>query len=168
MSMQSTLRTIAESKREEIHTISERDLVSDAVDKMERLSIGAIVVVSDDDSVVGIFSERDLLTRVVAKGLDANTTKISKVMTLDPQCVKSSMTVEKAMKKVTAERIRHLLLMTGDKLAGLISSGDLTVWALTAREAEIEGLSQKLKRHKVLIALIIGFVILVIIGIAIS
>lgn len=168
MSMQSTLRTIAESKREEIHTISERDLVSDAVDKMERLSIGAIVVVSDDDSVVGIFSERDLLTRVVAKGLDANTTKISKVMTLDPQCVKSSMTVEKAMKKVTEERIRHLLLMTGDKLAGLISSGDLTVWALTAREAEIEGLSQKLKRHKVLVALFIGFVILVIIGIAIS
>ena len=67
MSMQSTLRTIAESKPEEIHTVSERDLVSDVVEKMERLSIGAIVVMNDEDIVVGIFSERDLLTRVVAK-----------------------------------------------------------------------------------------------------
>ena len=165
MSMQSTLRTIAESKSEDIQTVSERDLVSDAVDKMERLRIGAIIVMNDEDNVVGIFSERDLLTRVVAKGLDPKTTKVSKVMTLDPECVKASMTVEKAMRKVTEERIRHLLLMTKDKLEGLISSGDLTAWALRAREAEIEGLSQKLKRHKVLIAVFIGLVILMIIGV---
>lgn len=166
MSMQSTLRAIVESKPEEIHTVSERDLVFDVVEKMERLSIGAIVVMNDEDNVVGIFSERDLLTRVVAKGLDPKATKVSKVMTLDPECVKPSMTVEKAMRKVTEERIRHLLLITKDKLEGLISSGDLTAWALKAREAEVEGLTQKLKRHKVLIAVFIGLVVLTIIGIA--
>ena len=128
---------------------------------MKNRNIGALVVQDDKGAVVGMFSERDLVTRVVGEGLDVKMTKVSEVMTPDPQCVDATMTVEEAMRKVTEERIRHLPLVTGDKLEGLISSGDLTAWALSAQKAEIEGLSQKLgtsaTKNKALIALIIGF-----------
>jgi len=166
MSLRSALRTIAEHKRDEIHTASPEDLVFDVVEKMKKLNIGAMIISKADGAVAGIFTERDLLTRVVAEGLDVKTTKMSEVMTPDPQCVEASMTVEDAMRKVTGQRIRHLPLTTGGKLEGVISSGDLTVWALRAREVEVEGLNQKLKKHKAVIALIIGFALLVIIGVA--
>lgn len=166
MSLRSALRTIAEHKRDEIHTASPEDLVFDVVEQMTKLNIGAMIILNADGAVAGIFTERDLLTRVVAEGLDVKTTKMSEVMTPDPQCVEASMTVEDAMRRVTEQRIRHLPLTTGGKLEGVISSGDLTVWALRAREAEVAGLSQKLKKHKAVIALIIGFALLIIIGIA--
>ena len=169
MSMQSTLRSIADSKHEGIQSVAPEDLVSDAVGKMKSSNIGALVVLDDKGDIVGMFSERDVVTRVVGDGLDPNTTTVSEVMTPDPQCVQATMTVEEAMRKVTDERIRHLPLVTGNKLEGLISSGDLTAWALTAQKAEIEGLSQKLgtsaTKNKALIALIITFSILIIIGI---
>lgn len=126
MSMQSTLRAVADAKHEEIQTVTPGDLVSDVVYKMKSRNIGAMVVLNESGGVAGIFSERDLLTRVVAESLDAKTTLVSEVMTSDPQCVNASMTVEEAMRKVTEQRIRHLPLITGDKLEGLISSGDLT------------------------------------------
>lgn len=172
MSMQSTLRAVADSKHESIQSISPDDLVSDAVAKMKNRNIGALIVLSGDGGVVGIFSERDLLTRVVGQNLDTKTTKVSEVMTSDPQCVEATMTVEEAMRKVTEQRIRHLPLVTGGKLEALISSGDLTAWALKAQQAEIEGLSHKLRtsatKNRALIALIIGFSILIIVGILTS
>lgn len=172
MSMQSTLRAIADSKHEAVQSVSPDDLVVDAVDKMKSRNIGALVVLNEDGSLAGIFSERDLLTRVVGEGLDAKTTKVLEVMTPDPQRVDATMTVEEAMRKVTEERIRHLPLVTGDTLEALVSSGDLTAWALTAQKAEIEGLSQKLGvsvlKNKALIALIIVFSILILIGILTS
>ena len=165
-SMQSTLRAISDAKAEDPQTVFPGDLVSDAVDLMAKRNIGALVVVNDDKDVIGIFSERDLLNRVVAKGLDTRATQIAEVMTPDPQCVEASMTVQEAMRKVTEERIRHLPLTTAGKLGGLISSGDLTAWAATSQSVELEGLSLKLKKHKAVIGLIIAFVILSAIGIA--
>ena len=169
MSMQSTLRAIADSKHEGVQSVGPDDLVSDAVGKMKSRNIGALVVLNDDGSLAGIFSERDLLIRVVGEGLDAKTTKVSEVMTPNPQHVEASMTVEEAMRKVTEERIRHLPLVTGDTLEALVSSGDLTAWALSAQKAEIEGLSQKLgvsvMKNKALIALIIVFLVLILIGV---
>lgn len=169
MSMQSTLRTVADSKHEGIQSVSPDDLVIDAVEKMQSRNIGAMVVLNGDGRVAGIFSERDLLTRVVGKGLDPGTTRVAEVMTPDPQSVEASMTVEQAMQVVTEQHVRHLPLMTGDRLEGLISSGDLMAWALTAQKVEIQGLSRKLgtsmTKNKALIALIVGFSILIVIAI---
>lgn len=172
MSMRSTLRTIADSKHEGIQSASPEDLVSEAVDKMVNRNIGALVVLDEEGGVVGVFSERDLLTRVVGQGLDAAATKVSEVMTPDPLCVEASLTVEDAMRKVTEEHVRHLPLVTGSKLEGLISSGDLTAWAVKAQEEEIEGLSHKLQvsviKNKALIILFIVFAVLIVIGILTS
>ena len=169
MSMQSTLRSVADSKHEGIQSIAPTVSVSDAVAKMKERNIGALVVLNEDGGLAGIFSERDLLTRVVSEGLDTETTRIAEVMTPEPYCVNASTTVEAAMRTVTEQRIRHLPLVTGDKVENLISSGDLTAWALKSQQAEIESLSQMLgnsvKKNKALIVLIIGFLVLLLIGV---
>ena len=169
MRMQNTLAEIVSAKSPETHTLTPDDLVSDAIDKMSNRNIGALVIISEDKSVVGIFSERDLLNRVLVPGLDPKTTRISEVMTGEPICVETSMSVEEAMHKVTEKRIRHLPLVSAGKLQGLISSGDLTAWAVSAQKAEIDGLSQKLAsaaaKNKALVFLVIGFCVLVAIGV---
>jgi signal-transduction protein with cAMP-binding, CBS, and nucleotidyltransferase domain len=169
MSMKSTLAEIVSAKNKDTHTLSQTNLVSEAIEKMSNRNIGALVILGDDGGVSGIFSERDLLNRVAAKGLDPASTALADVMTPDPICVDTSMTVEDAMHEVTDKRIRHLPLVSEGKMQGLISSRDLTAWAVTAQKSEIEGLRTKLAsgaaKNKALIALIAGLAILVLIGV---
>lgn len=169
MGMQNTLAEIVSAKSPEVHTLTPDSLVSDAIEKMKSRNIGALVILGTDKAVIGIFSERDLLNRVVGPGLDPKTTKLSDVMTAEPICVETSMTVEEAMQKVTEKRIRHLPLVSAGKLQGLISSRDLTAWAVIAQKAEIDGMRQKLAsaaaKNRALIVLVIGFCVLVAIGI---
>ena len=169
MNLNSTLRSVAESKHEEIHVAALQDSVFDAARTMAARKIGAIVVLGDDNRIAGILSERDVMTRVVAAERDPKSTTVSEVMTVDPQCVAASMTVAEAMRKVTDQRIRHLPLVTADKLEGLVSSGDLMAWVMRAQETEIDTLSTNLstaaKRNAAIIALIIVFVVLILIGV---
>lgn len=166
--MVTNLRTVADSKHEDVQTISPTDTVAVAVKKMTASGIGALVVLGDDNRIAGIFSERDVLNRVVAKDRDPNTTSVAEVMTPDPVCVEASTTVEEAMRKVTEQRIRHLPLVVGDKLENMISSGDLTAWMVKAQQAEIESVSAKLgaavTKNKATIVIVVIFVVLAIIG----
>ena len=172
MGMNNTLAEVVSTKNKDTHTLTQSNFISAAIEKMSARNIGALVILGDNDSVVGIFSERDLLKRVAAKGLDFGSTPLSEVMTPDPVCVDTSMTVEQAMREITDNQIRHLPLVSSGKLLGLISSRDLTAWAIKAQKAEIEGLSQKLTsaaaKNKALVALIGGVILLVIIGILTS
>ena len=165
MGMKNTLKEIHSNRNQEIHTLSQNHLVSDAVEKMKSRNIGAVVILGDDNNVAGIFSERDLLNRVVASGLDPKTTKISEVMTSDPICVNTSMTVEEAMQKVTEKQIRHLPLVSSDgKLQGLIANRDLTAWVVKTQVSEIDGLNQKVAsaeaKNKAIVATVIGLGVL--------
>ncbi|MFC1664758.1 CBS domain-containing protein [Pseudomonadota bacterium] len=167
MSMKNTLKEIHSNKNPDIHTLSPNHSVSDAVDKMKNRSIGALVILGNDNSVDGIFSERDLLNRVIGSDLDPKTTKISEVMTPSPICVDTSMTVEEAMRMVTDKRIRHLPLVSDGKLQGLISSRDLTAWVANTQESEIDELNKKLisaeAKNKGMIATVIGVCVLLVI-----
>ena len=169
MSMNSTLAELISAKNQETHTLPQSSSISNAIEKMAKHNIGALVITDDDENVAGVFSERDLLNRVVGAGLDTKTTPLSKVMTPEPICVETSTTVEQAMQQVTDKRIRHLPLVSGGQLQGLISSGDLTAWVVHAQKAEIEGLTEKLKsaaiKNKALIALVVGFCVLVVVGV---
>lgn len=169
MNLNSTLRVVADAKHEEVHVVDADVTVYDAAVKMKDRNIGAVVVLGTDNRVQGIFSERDALYRVVAEGRDPRATKVAQVMTPDPVSVEASTTVAEAMRKVTERRIRHLPLMTDDKLEAVISSGDLMAWAMRAQETEIHNLSAKLSaalgKNKALIVLMAVFAVLVVIGI---
>jgi len=99
--------------------------VSDAVELMAEHEIGAVLVMTEDGLVGGIFTERDLLMRVVRPSLNPRTTPISLVMSRDVRFVSPGTTVEAAMALMHLQRHRHLLVIDGPKVYGLVSMRDL-------------------------------------------
>jgi CBS domain-containing protein len=134
------LSALIADKNRQVHSAAPDVPVIDAVREMNRHNIGALLVL-DGDELVGIFSERDVLVRVVAGGLDPETTPVRQVMTTNPVCVTPDMPVEDAMLLVTKRRFRHLPVMHQGALHGLISSGDLTRWLVRDQEHRIDDLS---------------------------
>lgn len=108
--------------------------VFDAVARMNAERIGALVV-TDGERVVGIFTERHALMRVLVKGLDPHATPVGEVMTRNPITISSRATVGEAMRVVTEHRCRHLPVVDGTALRGLISVGDLASWFVHAHAA---------------------------------
>jgi CBS domain-containing protein len=106
---------------------------------MNRHRIGAVVVV-DDGKLMGIFTERDVLKRVVGEGLDPRRALISEVMTKDIITVAPSATVEQAMEHFTDRRCRHLPVVEDGRLVGVVSIGDVTRWTVDEHRTECEHL----------------------------
>ncbi len=100
--------------------------VLDAVKRMDELGIGALPVVDDKGNLVGIFTERDLLRRVVAKGRDPAKTRIEEVMTPNPVTVRPSDSVEEAKRLMARIKARHLPVVDENgRLVGIVSIKDI-------------------------------------------
>jgi len=101
--------------------------------------VGAILVL-EGGRLVGIFTERDVLRRVVGDGLDPLGVKVSEVMSTKLTTIKPDTTVEDAMQIFTEKRCRHLPVLDGTRLDGAISIGDVTRWMADHHQAEAEHL----------------------------
>jgi CBS domain-containing protein len=110
---------------DELHTVPASATVGDAVAMMAEREIGAVLVMTEDHLVGGIFTERDLLLRVVHAGLHVRDTPISMVMTRNVRFVTPGTTVEAAMALMHLNRHRHLLVIDGPTVHGLVSMRDL-------------------------------------------
>ena len=97
--------------------------------------IGALPVLRNDE-LVGIFSERDIMNRVVAVGRLPGTTKVSEVMTANPKAVSVQETVENCLSLMREFGVRHLPLTDGKELKGLVSLRDIPLQVLAEKEAE--------------------------------
>lgn len=137
--MNDTLRTLLKSKGRAVHTVSPESTVLDAVRKMNHERIGALLVMSHDE-LVGIFTERDVLTRVVDQVRDPSATRVAEVMTSQPVVVTAAATINEAMAIVSEKRCRHLPVVDEGKLVGLVSAGDLTHWVTRGHEYHIQDL----------------------------
>lgn len=113
------------AERATVHSVGPDIAVIECVRMMAAKKIGAMIVL-DGERLVGIFTERDALNKVLAAGVDPATTKISDVMTPDPFCISSTTSVGEAMELVTGRRFRHLPVVENGKVRAVISSGDLT------------------------------------------
>jgi len=120
-----TLSSLLDEQNPVIHSVRPEVSVTECVRRMNELRIGAMLVM-EDDQLLGIFTERDAITRVLGAGLDPVVTNVSAVMTKTPVCVSPSTTLEEGMSIVTNQRIRHLPVVEDDKVLGMVSSGDLT------------------------------------------
>jgi CBS domain-containing protein len=139
--MNTSISDLLERKGSAVFSVPPLISVVAAAKEMERHRIGAILVI-ERDQIVGIFTERDLLSRVVAAGLDPEATLIEKVMTRDPVTVASSTTVEEVMALFTNKRFRHLPVVDGGRLVGLVSIGDILRRMVDAHRHEAEQLKQ--------------------------
>jgi len=126
-------------EREAIHSVGPDTPVKECVRTMAAEKIGALIVM-DGEKLIGIFTERDALNKVLAAGLDPVGTKVSAVMTKDPYCIPPTMTVGEAMELVTRRRFRHLPIVANGKVLAVVSSGDLTHWLVKDQIGEVQEL----------------------------
>ena len=130
------LDTILE-ERASVHSVAPDTSVMECVRTMTTEKIGALIII-DGEKLVGIFTERDALNKVLAAGLDPVTTKISAVMTKDPYCVPPATSVADAMELVTRHGFRHLPVVKDGKVLAVVSSRDLTHWLVKDQIGEVQ------------------------------
>lgn len=137
--MNTSLNKVLEQKGKQVYVTSPAQSILDAIKTMQEKKVGALLVV-DNGKPVGMFTERDVMTRVVACECNPAETPVSEVMTSSLAAVGPDTTVQQAMAIVTEKRYRHLPVMDGDELLGLVSSGDLMHWVVKSQSYEIESL----------------------------
>jgi len=140
-----TLQTILSDEAGVTHSVGADALVVECVRKMTDNKIGALMVM-DGGKLVGIFTERDALSRVLAAGRDPRDTRVVEVMTTDPCCVSPQMTVGAAMELVTKRHVRHLPIVENGKVHAVLSSRDLTHWLVKSRDGEVQELVELANR----------------------
>ena len=111
-------------KGNQVYTIERTSTVYDAVKKMVELNTGSLLVTKGDE-ICGIITERDYLRHLVLEGRSSKTTQVREIMTSNLICVDPNYLVEECMAIMTKKRIRHLPVMDGGKLVGILSIGDL-------------------------------------------
>ncbi len=126
--MNGFVSALLREKGKNIYSVSQHASVRDAVQQMNEKGIGSLLVMHGAEPV-GIFTERDVLTRVDDSQRDPATTSVGDVMTRDVIVIEPSMRVEEAMAIMTESRCRHLPVVEGGAVTGLISIGDVTRWA---------------------------------------
>lgn len=124
----------------EILTIDRKATVFECIKKMVERNVGAIVV-TDGPSICGIFTERDYLRRIALEDRTSKTTRVEEVMTSRLVYADPSQSAEECMAIMTQQRIRHLPIMEGQQLIGILSIGDLVKRLSSDREAQVRYLT---------------------------
>ncbi|MEL7088277.1 MAG: CBS domain-containing protein [Planctomycetota bacterium] len=138
------VQAIVSRKGSQVFTVSPRVSVLDAAMLMNEHKIGALVVL-EDARVRGIFTERDVLRRVVAERHDPRDVPIESVMTDQVVTCHAETDLDEARNIFMQRRIRHLPVVDEDnRLVGMISIGDLTAWDLNGQECKIAALEEYL------------------------
>ena len=137
--MQDTLEGVLARKGATVHYVIPETPVIEAVRKMNQERIGALLV-CENGEMVGIFTERDVLCRVVDEGRDPNGTRVVDVMTSDVVSVRPNTPVDDAMAIISERRFRHLPVVSDSGLMGMVSSGDLTKWVSRTQAGHIRHL----------------------------
>ncbi len=136
------LSVILSEKGGEVVTINASESLWVASGILDRHRIGATVVVTDDNAVCGVLSERDIVRRIAELGSDALELPVEEAMTRDVVTASPDMTLEDALGLMTDRRIRHLPVLKDGKLSGIISIGDLVKRKIAETEAEAEAMKQ--------------------------
>lgn len=110
-------------------------------------NIGAVLVLDEQDSVAGIFSERDYARKIELEGKSSDTTPISEVMTENVICVEPSQPIEECMALMVGKHIRHLPVLDEGKLAGIISIGDVVKEMISEQQFLIEQLESYIRGY---------------------
>jgi len=136
----STIRDVLQRKGGTVLTTHRRASVLEAIGVMSQANIGALVI-EESERPVGIFTERDYLRKIALEGRSSRETAVEDVMSSPLITVELTESTRKAMETMTDCRCRHLVVLDGDRMAGIVSLGDLVKHMLVEKEAEVEQLS---------------------------
>ena len=132
-----TLKMLLKAKGHHVWSVHPDDTVLDAIKMLAEKDIGALLVIKDDKPV-GIFTERDYARNVYLKGKSSLETAVRDVMVAPVICVSPDQSVNDCMALMTKKRFRHLPVMDGDELVGMVSIGDLVKSIIADQQFEIE------------------------------
>lgn len=138
--MHGFVREVLAEKGDQVLSVPVGATVRDAVHHMNASGVGALVVLQLDD-LVGVFSERDVLRRVVDAGRDPDRTRVSEVMSSPVLTIDYDTRMTDAMSMMTKHRVRHLPVVHEGRLVGMISIGDLLRRATMTLEAEVASMA---------------------------
>jgi len=124
------ISTILKTKGEQVYTISPESTMKDMVNEMLARRAGSLLVVDGEGTTVGIVTERDLLRNLRKLGSQWEGLSVEAIMSRDVVFGKIDDTIDEVMSVMTERRIRHLPVMDGERLAGVLSLGDIIKAAL--------------------------------------
>lgn len=133
------VESVLAKKGHDVLTISPDATVYEALVLMEKYNVGCVLVMAKDQ-IAGIFSERDYARKIIIQGKSSKETPVSEVMTTQVWVVDKGKTLDECMAVMTAKRVRHLPVVEGNKLIGIISIGDTVKSIIDEKEHEIEHL----------------------------
>ena len=139
--MEDTLHAVLKEKGVALYSVDAKASVAEAIETMVTGKVGSVLVM-DKGHLRGIFTERDVMVRVVHAGKDPGKTPVAEVMTSELAVVPPGMTVGAAMSVCLEKRVRHLPVYDGEELEGVVSSGDLMRWVIGDQQHLIEDLTQ--------------------------
>lgn len=142
--MKTLQQVLNDKNHKELISIAPNRPVYDALVILAEYKIGALAVM-DGDNLVGIFSERDYAREVVLKGRSSKTTQIHEVMSAKVIFGRPDELVDATMKIMSEKRIRHLPVLDGDKVLGMLSLGDLVKETITHQQTLIQQLENYIK-----------------------
>jgi len=125
-------------KSSNLWTVSPDSTVYDAIKLMSDKNIGALVVMTADKRLVGMFTERDYSRKIALQGKTSKETLVSEIMVSNVITVTGEDTVEECMRLMTDKRVRHLPVVKDGKVVGIVSIGDLVNWIISTQDATIE------------------------------
>ena len=142
-----TVSRILNEKGNRIWSVSPDTMVFDALNLMAEKNLGAVLVI-EGGKIAGIFSERDYARKVILKGKSSKETLVKEIMTEDVLFVRPNHSIEECMALMTDKHIRHLPVIDGEQLVGVISIGDVVKAVISDQEYTIKQLENYITGHR--------------------
>jgi CBS domain-containing protein len=139
--MKTSISVLLERKGSAVFSVPPTVTAAEAVQEMNRRKVGSVLIM-EGDRLLGIFTERDVLSRVVAADLDPKKHAVAEVMTSDVLTISRQATVEEVMTLFGQRGCRHLPVVDAGRVVGLVSIGDISRWVADVSRHEAEQLKQ--------------------------
>jgi CBS domain-containing protein len=135
------ISSILHQKTSALWSVAAETTVFDAIKLMAEKNIGALLVMSGG-KLIGVFTERDYTRKIALEGKTSRDTQVWEIMPKEIISVTTDDSVEDCMKLMTEKRVRHLPVLEGKNVVGIISIGDLVNWIISAQNFAIEQMEQ--------------------------
>jgi CBS domain-containing protein len=136
------VKHLLDAKGRNVISISADASVFDAIKMMADESIGSLVVLDENEGLVGIVTERDYARKVIVKGRSSGDTRVADIMTTDVLTTSCEHTVKSCMEIMTEKKLRHLPVVEDGRVVAMVSIGDLVQAIIADQQEEIEHLEQ--------------------------
>ena len=141
MKSSGTVSAVLHHKGSEIWSVPPEATVFEAIKIMADKNIGALLVMSGG-KLAGIITERDYTRKVILQGKSSKETRVREIISSETFSVGLTHSVEECMKLMTEHRVRHLPVVEGEKVVGVVSIGDLVNWIISTQNATIDQMAQ--------------------------